>query len=337
MKTADLNYSLPQELIAQKPPAKRGDSRLMVVNRRTKEIIHTNFANLQHFLQPGDLLVVNDTKVMRAKIKAHKDNGSGVELTYIKSSGYPQFLIKGKVETGEKLHFNKFAAQIITKTDNNPPIYSLDVTPSFTENDLQQIGTVMLPPYIKEASPEERYQTVYAKDATSIAAPTAGLHFTKIHLKQINNIGVNIAHITLDVGLGTFLPIKVDNTKNHIMYKETYKISRSAAKIITDACINDNRIITVGTTSLRALESAAECNDYGCRILASQAQTDLFITPGYQFKIADGLLTNFHLPKSTLLVLVYAFGGTDLIKRAYNEAIGKKYRFFSFGDAMLII
>lgn len=341
MKVSDFDYYLPEELIAQHPTPIRDQSRLLVYHRESKKIEHRIFCQIKEYLMPGDCLVINDTKVIPARLYGvREDTGAKIELLLLEKKDKDQWqaLVKpGKrVKIGSRLVFGNgiLKGQAIDILEDGSRIIEFDYEGIFEEI-LDQIGIMPLPPYIHEKLEEkERYQTVYSKYAGSSAAPTAGLHFTKELLEEIGKMGVKIARITLHVGLGTFRPVKVEDVKEHKMHYETYNVSQEAADTINQCRKNGGRIIAVGTTSTRTLESVAD--DKGI-IHPGSGKTDIFIYPGYTFKGIDGLITNFHLPKSTLIMLVAAFIGKDEVLNVYKKAVEERYRFFSFGDAMLII
>lgn len=341
MKVSDFDYYLPEELIAQHPTPVRDQSRLLVYHRESKKIEHRIFCEIKEYLMPGDCLVINDTKVIPARLYGvREDTGAKIELLLLEKKNKDQWqaLVKpGKrVKIGSRLVFGNgiLKGQAIDILEDGSRIIEFDYEGIFEEI-LDQIGIMPLPPYIHEKLEEkERYQTVYSKYAGSSAAPTAGLHFTKELLENIEKMGVKIARITLHVGLGTFRPVKVEDVKEHKMHYETYNVSQEAADTINQCRKNGGRIIAVGTTSTRTLESVAD--DKGI-IHPGSGKTDIFIYPGYTFKGIDGLITNFHLPKSTLIMLVAAFIGKDEVLNVYKKAVEERYRFFSFGDAMLII
>ncbi len=341
MKVSDFDYYLPEELIAQHPTPVRDQSRLLVYHRESKKIEHRIFCEIKEYLMPGDCLVINDTKVIPARLYGvREDTGAKIELLLLEKKDKDQWqaLVKpGKrVKIGSRLVFGNgiLKGQAIDILEDGSRIIEFDYEGIFEEI-LDQIGIMPLPPYIHEKLEEkERYQTVYSKYAGSSAAPTAGLHFTKELLEEIGKMGVKIARITLHVGLGTFRPVKVEDVKEHKMHYETYNVSQEAADTINQCRKNGGRIIAVGTTSTRTLESVAD--DKGI-IHPGSGKTDIFIYPGYTFKGIDGLITNFHLPKSTLIMLVAAFIGKDEVLNVYKKAVEERYRFFSFGDAMLII
>ena len=329
LKLSDFDYILPRELIAQDPLKVRDDARLLVVERKSGSIKHYIFRDLGDFLKPNDLLVLNDTKVLPCRLKGKRATGGKVEIFLLKRNENKTFeaLLKpARLKLGEKINFNggKIYAEILSR---NEVAFNTQDT-----NEIYGLGAIPLPPYIKrEAVSEDSiyYQTVYAREEGAVASPTAGLHFTDGLLKKINENGIDISYITLHVGLGTFKPVKADNITEHKMDKEYFKVSDKVISAIEKSRKASGRVIAVGTTSLRALESFA--------LGRKEGQTDLFIYPGFDFKVTDCLLTNFHLPRTTLFMLVCAFCGEELAKKAYREAVNNNYRFYSYGDAMLII
>lgn len=338
MKTSDFYYDLPQELIAQTPMVPRDMSRLMVIDKNTGEVEHKIFKDLIDYLRPGDCLILNDTRVIPARIYGvKKETGAVVEFLLLKQSenNVWECLCKpGKrAKIGTEFVFGDGIVECevvdITDDGNRKVQFKCDSKEIYTI--LDKIGKMPLPPYItEELQNGELYQTVYSKELGSAAAPTAGLHFTEEMLKQIEDKGIKIGYVTLHVGLGTFRPVKVDDVKNHKMHSEHYHISKETADLINDTNKNGGRVIAVGTTSTRTLESVATKN--GC-ICEDEDDTSIFIYPGYEFKCIDGLVTNFHLPESTLIMLISAFAGYDNVMNAYKIAVKEKYRFFSFGDA----
>ncbi len=339
MKTTDFYYDLPEDLIAQTPIEDRSASRLLVLNKETGDISHRRFSDLLDILGENDVLVLNDSKVIPARIYGTRtDTGAVVEFLLLKRvSDYAWETLAGpgkKAKIGTVFDFSGLMTGEITEIiDEGIRIIKFSESTNIYAV-LDEIGKMPLPPYItKSLSDQARYQTVYAKNLGSAAAPTAGLHFTKEMLARLEEKGVSIVYLTLHVGLGTFRPVKVENVTEHIMHKESYHISESAATAINSAKQKGKRIISVGTTSCRTLESAA---DETGMIAAGSGETGIFIYPGYKFKVIDALITNFHLPESTLLMLVSAFSSKEKIMAAYAEAIKEKYRFFSFGDAMFI-
>lgn len=340
MKTSDFYYELPKELIAQTPVEPRDSSRLMVLNRETGEIEHRHFYDILDYLNEGDLLVCNDSRVLPARIFGVKETGARVEFLLLKqiSGNRWETLCKPgkKAREGAEFIFGDgiMKAKIAGVTEDGNRIVDFDCNENFFAA-LDKIGQMPLPPYItEELKDRERYQTVYSHELGSAAAPTAGLHFTEELMEKLRAKGVNIAYVTLHVGLGTFRPVKVDDVTKHKMHSEHYEIPEETARLINQTKQNGKRVIAVGTTSCRTLESVASF--YG-EIKPCDGFTDIFIYPGYEFKVLDGLITNFHLPESTLIMLVSAFAGYDNIMNAYKTAVEEKYRFFSFGDAMLII
>lgn len=340
MKTSDFYYDLPEELIAQTPVEPRNSSRLMVLPRNGGEIEHKHFYDLPEFLKPGDCLVLNNTRVLPARLYGtREDTGAVVEFVLLRQHGNKLWeCLAGpgkKAKTGYKFRFSdKLTATVTDVLEDGNRMIEFACEGDFFAV-LDEVGQMPLPPYIKEKlKDKERYQTVYSKDAGSAAAPTAGLHFTKEMLENIRAMGVNIAYVTLHVGLGTFRPVKVEDVTQHKMHTEHYYIPEEAAKTINETRKNGGRVICVGTTSCRTVESCAK--KYG-EIRECSGDTDIFIYPGFEFKCMDGLITNFHLPESTLIMLVSAFAGYDNVMNAYNTAVKERYRFFSFGDAMLIL
>ena len=339
MKVSDFNYNLPEELIAQIPLEKRDESRLMVLNRKKQTIEHRTFKDIVDFLEPGDCLVRNNTKVIPARIYGKKETGANVEfllLNNIEGDIWESIVRPGnKLHIGTKVIFGDglLEAEILDIMPGGTRKVEFHYKGIFNEI-LDQIGLMPLPPYIhEELKDNDRYQTVYAKYEGSAAAPTAGLHFTPELLKKIEEKGVQIANVTLHVGIGTFRPVKEDEVEKHEMHSEHYYIKQEDVDKINNARKNGKRIIAVGTTSCRVLETVADENGM---LKQTEGDTQIFIYPGYKFKCIDGLITNFHLPQSTLLMLVSALAGKDYIMKAYNEAVKDKYRFFSFGDAMFI-
>lgn len=340
MKVTDFNYNLPEELIAQVPIEKRDESRLMVLDREKKTIEHKVFKDILDYLKPGDCLVRNNTKVIPARLYGVKEEtGANVEfllLHRVEGDIWEVMVRPGKkLMPGAKVSFGDgiLKAEILEKMDDGNRKVKFEYNGIFNEI-LDKIGLMPLPPYIKERLKEkDRYQTVYAKYEGSAAAPTAGLHFTDELLEKIKEKGVEIANVTLHVGIGTFRPVKVENIEEHDMHSEHYYIKKEDAEKINNARKNGGRIIAVGTTSCRVLESVADENGM---VKEVEGDTSIFIYPGYKFKCIDSLITNFHLPESTLVMLVSALAGREYILDAYKEAVNQKYRFFSFGDAMYI-
>lgn len=339
MKTSDFYYDLPKELIAQTPIEKRENSRLLVLNRETGEITHSHFYDITSYLKEGDCLVLNNTRVLPARIYGVRvDTGTVVEFVLLKqkeSDLWEALAGPGKkAKAGNSFKFSdKLSATVSEVLENGNRMLKFTADGEFFAV-LYEIGQMPLPPYIKEKlEDKERYQTVYSKELGSAAAPTAGLHFTNEILENLKNKGVKTAYITLHVGLGTFRPVKVDEVTEHKMHSEYYNVSKEAADTINETKRQGGRIICVGTTSCRTVESVAQ--KYGC-IKECSGDTEIFIYPGYNFRCMDALITNFHLPESTLIMLVSAFAGKDTIMKAYKTAVEEKYRFFSFGDAMFI-
>ncbi len=339
MKTDDFDYYLPEELIAQTPLPTRSDSRLMIVDKTTGKIKHEYFYNIINYLNSGDVLVLNNTKVIPARIIGIKEETNAViELLLLKEleNDIWECLVKParRVKVGTIITFsNSLKCQCIKVLDEGICHFKMIYNGILLEI-LDELGTMPLPPYIhKKLDDKNRYQTVYAKYSGSAAAPTAGLHFTKKLLNDLENKGVIICYITLHVGLGTFRPVKVDNIKEHNMHYETYQITKEVCDILNKAKEDNRRIISVGTTTTRTLESVM--TKYN-KFVPTTEETNIFIYPGYKFKAIDAQITNFHLPKSTLIMLVSAFASKDIILNAYNEAVKEKYRFFSFGDSMLL-
>lgn len=339
MKVSEFNYELPEELIAQTPIEKRDESRLMVLNKEKQTIEHKTFKDIIDYLEPGDVLVRNNTKVIPARLYGKKETGAKVEfllLNNIEGDIWECIVRPGnKLHVGTKVTFGEglLKADILEIMPGGTRKVKFHYEGIFNEI-LDQIGLMPLPPYIhEELKQKDRYQTVYAKYNGSAAAPTAGLHFTEELLKKIQEKGISICNVTLHVGIGTFRPVKEETVEAHQMHSEHYYIKQEDADKINQAKKNGKRVISVGTTSCRVLETVADENGY---ITATEGDTQIFIYPGYQFKCLDGLITNFHLPQSTLLMLVSALAGKEYIMKAYKEAVKEKYRFFSFGDAMFI-
>ena len=340
MKLSDFNYELPQELIAQDPLLKRSDSRLMVLNRATGGIEHRHFSDVIEYLNPGDCLVINDTKVIPARlIGVKEDTGASIEVLLLKRHDDKvwETLVKPgkKCKPGQRLSFGGglLKAEVLETVEEGNRLIRFEYEGIFEEV-LDKLGEMPLPPYIThKLKDKNRYQTVYAKYEGSAAAPTAGLHFTRELLQQIADKGIKIAYVTLHVGLGTFRPVKEENVLEHHMHSEYYQVTEEAANTINETKRKGGRVICVGTTSCRTVESAA---DEQGMVQPGCDNTEIFIYPGYRFKVLDALITNFHLPESTLVMLVSALAGREHILHAYEEAIREKYRFFSFGDAMFI-
>lgn len=340
MQTKDFYFDLPQELIAQDPLENRSSSRLLVLDKVTGETEHRHFFDIKNYLKQGDCLVLNNTKVIPARLIGEKEGtGARIELLLLKRGEKDiwETLVKPgkKVKPGTIVSFGDGVLKCkVLSVGEEGNRYIRFMYDGIFEEILDQLGQMPLPPYIThQLQDKNRYQTVYAKYEGSAAAPTAGLHFTKELLKEIEDMGVSIAYVTLHVGLGTFRPVKVENVLEHHMHSEFYQVTKEAADTINVTRKAGGRVICVGTTSCRTIESAADENGY---LKACSGDTDIFIYPGYQFKVLDGLITNFHLPESTLLMLVSALAGKEHILDAYKEAVEERYRFFSFGDAMFI-
>ena len=340
MNVKDYDYDLPEELIAQDPLEDRSSSRLMVLDRQTGDVEHRHFTDILEYLHPGDCLVINNTKVIPARLFGVKeDTQAKIEVLLLirKENDIWETLVKPgkKAKPGTKLVFGDglLTAEVVDVVEEGNRLIQFHYDGIFEEI-LDQLGQMPLPPYIThQLKDKNRYQTVYAKYDGSAAAPTAGLHFTKELLQKVKDMGVDIAEVTLHVGLGTFRPVKVDNVLDHHMHSEFYMVSQEAADKINRAKESGHRVIAVGTTSTRTLEAAADENG---RLHETSGWTEIFIYPGYQFKVIDALITNFHLPQSTLVMLVSALAGREHVLHAYEIAVKERYRFFSFGDAMLI-
>ena len=340
MNVKDYDYDLPEELIAQDPLEDRSSSRLMVLDRQTGDVEHRHFTDILEYLHPGDCLVINNTKVIPARLFGVKeDTQAKIEVLLLKrkENDIWETLVKPgkKAKPGTKLVFGDglLTAEVVDVVEEGNRLIQFHYDGIFEEI-LDQLGQMPLPPYIThQLKDKNRYQTVYAKYDGSAAAPTAGLHFTKELLQKVKDMGVDIAELTLHVGLGTFRPVKVENVLDHHMHSEFYMVSQEAADKINRAKESGHRVIAVGTTSTRTLEAAADENG---RLYETSGWTEIFIYPGYQFKVIDALITNFHLPQSTLVMLVSALAGREHVLHAYETAVKEKYRFFSFGDAMLI-
>ena len=348
MKITDFDYNLPEELIAQKPADKRDSSRLLVVNRDSGKIEHKHFYDIINYLNPGDLMVLNNSKVLPARLFGEKEGtGAKVEFLLIKrieGDRWETMVRPGRrLKPGDSVMFCQsplLRADIVDYGADGTRIVEFEYEGIFMER-LEEVGSMPLPPYIERSSEEDdkdRYQTVYCKDEGSVAAPTAGLHFTEELLAKAQEKGVELAYVTLHVGIGTFRPVKVERVEDHSMHFEEYHISEESARAINRAKAEGRRIISVGTTSTRTVESAAYYDEErGCmQVKEGSGSTGIFIYPGYEFKIIDSLITNFHLPKSTLLMLISALYDREKILDVYEEAIRERYRFFSYGDAMFI-
>ena len=339
MKISDFDFELPEELIAQHAVNPRDHSKLLVLNKKEKTLEHKKFYNIIDYLKKDDILVINRTKVIPARLFGYKENGVVLECFLLKR--YDMYtwevLLKPakKLKIGQKLIFLEevLEAELLEIKEDGNRIIKFSFEGRFEEI-LDKLGEMPLPPYIMEKLEDKnRYQTVYAKEGESVAAPTAGLHFTNELLEKIREKGVIIAEVFLDVGLGTFRPVQVENVLDHKMHSEKYRIPEETAKIINEAKEKGNRVIAVGTTSVRTLESSIDEND---KLIASEGDTNIFIYGDYKFKIVDAIITNFHLPKSTLIMLISSFGGKEFVFEAYKKAIEEKYRFYSFGDSMFI-
>ena len=350
MRVEDFDYNLPEELIAQQPMKDRDKCRLMVLDRESGALEHRTFRDVAEYLNPGDVLVLNDSKVIPARLFGSKEStGAKIEFLLIKriqGDKWETMVRPGRrLKPGDRVVFSeeegkKLSATILSYGEDGTRLVDFSYDGIFMER-LEGMGTMPLPPYIERPSNDsdkEDYQTVYARMEGSVAAPTAGLHFTEELLEEIRTKGVETAYLTLHVGIGTFRPVKVDSVEDHHMHFEEYRVSEEAADLINKALALGSKVVSVGTTSTRTLESVAyfdeAAGDY--RVKAGSGSTDIFIYPGYEFRIVDALITNFHLPKSTLMMLISAFAEREKIMKAYEEAINEKYRFFSYGDGMLI-
>lgn len=343
MLISEFDYKLPEELIAQEPLEKRENSRMLFVNRAEKSFRDARFLNLPKFLQKGDVIVLNNTKVFPARLLGNTETGAKIEILLVREieNRIWETLARParRLKIGKKILFDKnFAAEVLEKSGEGQIIIKFEKIENF-DRVLDEIGKTPLPPYIKREvgdlnSDRERYQTVFARERGAIAAPTAGLHFTPQILEEIKNTGVSIAEITLHVGYGTFEPVRVSDLSEHKVMPERFEINEETAAALNKAKAENRRIIAIGTTTTRALESSVSLNG---RIKTGKQLADLTITPNYKFKIIGGLLTNFHLPQSSLLVLVSTFAGHELIMKAYRHAVREKYRFYSYGDCMLIL
>ena len=340
MKTHDFWYDLPEELIAQTPLEKRDTSRLCVLDRQTGKVTHKHFYDIIDYLQPGDWLVMNDSRVLPARLLGHRPTGGAIEVLLLRDLGNKRWecLCKPgrKMQVGNEVIFGdgELTAKVVEVQETGNRVVEFQYEGIFLEV-LERLGKMPLPPYIKaELADQERYQTVYSREVGSAAAPTAGLHWTKELLEKARNKGVKTAFVTLHVGLGTFRPVQVENVLEHHMHAELCMLSEETAAILNETKAAGGRVICVGTTSCRTLESLV--NEDGS-FEARSKWTEIFIFPGYTFKAMDGLITNFHLPESTLVMLVSAFAGRENVLHAYNEAVKERYRFFSFGDAMCIL
>lgn len=339
MQLTDFDYNLPEELIAQTPVEPRNSSRFMVLDPVEQSIEHRRFYDLKEYLEPGDTLIFNDTRVMPARLLGWREGTGGkVEvflLRRIDGDTWETLVKPGrKAKAGQVVRFSdELTCTVQEDTDFGGRIVKFNYQGIFEEI-LDRLGETPLPPYIHEKlADKERYQTVYSREQGSAAAPTAGLHFTKEQMAELQEMGVNLGFVTLHVGLGTFRPVSVETIEEHVMHKEYYSISQETADLIKKTKANGKRVIAVGTTSIRTLESAATAVG---EIAGKTDWTNIFIYPGYEFKIIDGIITNFHLPKSTLIMLISAFAGREFVLKAYETAVAERYRFFSFGDAMMI-
>lgn len=341
MHTNDFDFDLPEELIAQTPLEKRDSSRLLIIDHQTKEMTDSHFDQIVDQLNPGDALVMNNTRVLPARLHGEKPDTHGhVEFLLLKNTKEDQWEVLAKpakrLKVGSKVSFGdgRLTATVIEELDHGGRIVEFSYSGIFLEV-LESLGEMPLPPYIHEKLEDsERYQTVYAKENGSAAAPTAGLHFTEALLKKIKDKGVHLVYLTLHVGLGTFRPVSVDSVDEHEMHSEFYHLSEEAAQTLRQVKANGGRLVAVGTTSIRTLETIG--TKFDGDIQADSGWTNIFIKPGYQFKVVDAFSTNFHLPKSTLVMLVSAFAGREFVLEAYQHAVNEKYRFFSFGDAMFV-
>lgn len=334
------DYLLPPELVAQTPLPDRLDSRMLVVRRKESVIRHSQFRSLHQLLKPNDLLIFNDTRVIPARLFGQRPSGGKVEVLLLEKlpSGHWKSLVRParRNKPGDTLLFDGTRGYVTDAGEEGER--EIRFEPDLTSEILRRIGNIPLPPYIHETlSDEERYQTIYARKEGAVAAPTAGLHFTGDFLEELKRKGVQAAYVTLHVGAGTFKPVSVEDIRRHPMHEERYSIPKETVAAVNEARSKGGRVIAVGTTSARTLETALISSGENFPEKDYRGRTDIFIYPGYRFKALDGLLTNFHLPKSTLLMMVSAFGGMELINTAYQEAVRERYRFFSFGDAMLIL
>lgn len=342
MKLEEFDFYLPEELIAQTPLLKRDTSKLLTINRKENKYEHKVFSDIIDYFNPGDTLVLNNTRVMPARLYGQKkDTGAAIEVLLLKNKEHNMWecLVKPakRIKVGSIVSFGDgiMEAECVKVLDDGFRYFEFKYEGIFQER-LDELGTMPLPPYIKERlTDKERYQTVYSKEVGSSAAPTAGLHFTNELLDKIKQKGVNIVYLTLHVGLGTFRPVSVENIEDHDMHSEYYTLDKEAANVINETKKNGGRVFSVGTTSTRTLETIARDNDG--EIVPASGWTNIFIYPGFEFKCVDGLITNFHLPKSSLIMLVSAFYNREKVLELYKIAVENKYRFFSFGDAMIII
>ena len=336
MRVTDFDFDLPEELIAQHPPLQRGQSRLLVASS-PPDLVDTDFSHLLQYIQPGDLLVFNDTKVIKARLFGQKSSGGKIEVLIERVLDEHSALAHVRASKSPKENTNLLFDQGVEATvlGRQGELFVLNFAEQNVYSILENIGHMPLPPYITRADTEDdgaRYQTVYATHAGAVAAPTAGLHFSVDLLQQLRDKGVGLTYVTLHVGAGTFQPVRVEDTKDHVMHSEWYSLSQQTVDAIKNTHQQGKKVWAVGTTSLRCLEAAALSGE----LVAGNNLTDIFITPGFTFKVVDGLLTNFHLPRSTLLMLISAFAGMDFIRAVYQHAVAQQYRFFSYGDAMLL-
>lgn len=339
MNISEFDFDLPEELIAQHAVNPRDHSKLLVLNKEKKEIEHKRFYNIIDYLKKDDVLVINRTKVIPARLYGRKDTGTVLECFLLKRYDLYtwEVLLKPakRLKIGQKVVFseNLLEAELIEIKEDGNRVLKFNYKGNFEEI-LDKLGEMPLPPYITEKLEDKnRYQTVYAKEGESVAAPTAGLHFTEELIERIREKGIIIAEVFLDVGLGTFRPVQTENVNDHIMHSEKYWVPKETTEIVNNAKRNGNRVIAVGTTSVRTLESSVNEKD---ELIENTSETNIFIYGNYKFKIVDAIITNFHLPKSTLIMLISAFGGKDFVFGAYKEAVKEKYRFYSFGDSMFI-
>lgn len=336
MQVKDFDYNLPQKLIAQKPCRPRDYSRLMILNKKNKKIIHDRFYNIHKYLKSNDVLVANNSRVIPARLFGNKQTGGKIEILLLKQINKQiwEIIIKGSVKQNTQINFNKTLNGVLIKhTNENTWHMKFNLQENMLNTAINKIGIAPTPPYIKRISNLKEYQTIYSQSPGSVAAPTAGFHFTKPLMKKIKQQGISFEFVTLHVGLGTFQPIRVNNIKKHKIHRETAQIDPNTAQILNKYKQKNKNIIAVGTTTTRTLESFC----VNKKLLSGIKSVNLFIYPGYKFKFINGLITNFHLPKSTLLMLVCAFANTDFVLYAYKQAVKNKYKFYSFGDAMLII
>ncbi len=341
MLVSDFSFDLPDDLIACYPLPERDSSRLMVLDREQQHVQESQFSNIADWLKPGDLLVLNNTRVIPARLFGHKDTGGRLELFLLEQQADNCWICMVRsskpCRTGQTIRLDDgMTAKVLSRQDEQSWLICFDDSQDFN-NWLQQCGQMPIPPYLNRPAEEldrQRYQTVYAAESGAVAAPTAGLHFTEPLLQQLQDKGIGLTWITLHVGLGTFLPVRVSQVEEHVIHKERYQVQQETVDTITSTRQAGGRIVAVGTTACRTLEYLADEN---CNLRAGQGEADIFIYPGYSFKLVDALITNFHLPESTLLMLVSAFAGQRFVMDAYRKAVEQQYRFYSYGDAMLII